>query len=386
MDIDLDFDTSLLEYPAKMDDLPYLDFFHDDKLDFGEDRQDCTEPGDAGSPDHVLDCLLNPSEDVPFTNTAKPDTGKDTKTKATKRQRRRKADEKDPKEKEAKVAVTKKKKKKDAKETNIAKEDAKEGNTETEAPQRNLRRSTREYNLRQSSLINRIETETRRAKPREPKPKAKPPPLSKYRRRTANSRERTRMAEINDAFEVLRQAIPNYPEETNSKQTKINTLRMALNYIAALREMLGYPDSPASASDTDSTSTSISSPDTVSEKQGNTPSTSTSDGNNCVTNCATDSVSSPMKCVSPMDCMSPTMSLSPNCVSLSPTMSLSPPMSMSPNMNCLSPDSLNCASPSVSMTCSSPGSSISDIPYFNLPYIGLNNPLDSEGESIGSLS
>ncbi|KAJ9583623.1 hypothetical protein L9F63_022035 [Diploptera punctata] len=36
------------------------------------------------------------------------------------------------------------------------------------------------------------------------RPKQKPPPLSKYRRKTANARERDRMREINAAFETLR--------------------------------------------------------------------------------------------------------------------------------------------------------------------------------------
>jgi bHLH factor len=43
---------------------------------------------------------------------------------------------------------------------------------------------------------------------RTPKPKQKPAPLSKYRRKTANARERSRMKEINQAFETLRKAIP----------------------------------------------------------------------------------------------------------------------------------------------------------------------------------
>jgi len=108
---------------------------------------------------------------------------------------------------------------------------------------RSLRRSARqvEYNLRTSSILNRIETEQRRKMPKTPKPKNKPPPLSKYRRKTANSRERQRMQEINDAFVELQNAIPNLPAN-NAKLTKITTLRLALNYIASLREMLGYDD------------------------------------------------------------------------------------------------------------------------------------------------
>lgn len=52
------------------------------------------------------------------------------------------------------------------------------------------------YSLRPKSIKNRIEVELKRKAPvvkKTPKPKAKPVPLSKYRRRTANARERTRM-------------------------------------------------------------------------------------------------------------------------------------------------------------------------------------------------
>uniref|UniRef100_T1IUM0 BHLH domain-containing protein n=1 Tax=Strigamia maritima TaxID=126957 RepID=T1IUM0_STRMM len=95
-----------------------------------------------------------------------------------------------------------------------------------------------EYNLRPRSIINRLETERRRSSKREPKPKQKPPPLSKYRRRTANARERDRMNEINAAFEALRKAVPHFPQCENSKLTKITTLRLAMNYIHALSQIL----------------------------------------------------------------------------------------------------------------------------------------------------
>ena len=132
----------------------------------------------------------------------------------------------------------------------------------------------REYNLRDSSKINRIETERRRATPKQPKPKAKPPPLSKYRRKTANARERSRMKEINDAFDELRKVIPqseqlNVSDEQDSgdsdstKLTKITTLRLAMNYITALREILGCDNSvfnrSASASSDNSGGSSIGS-------------------------------------------------------------------------------------------------------------------------------
>lgn len=75
------------------------------------------------------------------------------------------------------------------------------------------------------------------------KPKAKAAPLSKYRRKTANARERTRMREINCAFEHLRQCVPVSitgveTPSTNEKLTKITTLRLAMKYIRILSEIL----------------------------------------------------------------------------------------------------------------------------------------------------
>lgn len=105
------------------------------------------------------------------------------------------------------------------------------------------------YNLRQRSIKNRIETEIRRKVAKKtPKPKQRPAPLSKYRRRTANARERTRMQEINDAFETLRKVVPQFPSKAgadNAKLTKITTLRLAVNYIAALSQILKQADADA---------------------------------------------------------------------------------------------------------------------------------------------
>lgn len=70
-------------------------------------------------------------------------------------------------------------------------------------------------------------------------------PLSKYRRKTANARERSRMREINEAFEVLRKALPHFsPRSDNSheKTTKIMTLRLAMKYISALDGALRQAD------------------------------------------------------------------------------------------------------------------------------------------------
>ncbi|GLV36030.1 taxi [Carabus blaptoides fortunei] len=82
-------------------------------------------------------------------------------------------------------------------------------------------------------------------KSRVTRPKQKPAPLSKYRRKTANARERSRMREINAAFESLRRAVPHlqYPDfptgaNTNEKLTKITTLRLAMKYISTLSSAL----------------------------------------------------------------------------------------------------------------------------------------------------
>jgi bHLH factor len=107
------------------------------------------------------------------------------------------------------------------------------------------------YSLRPRSIQNRIETEKRqKMEPKkQPKPKQKPPPLSKYRRKTANARERSRMKEINTAFDVLQQVVPAYPVlpvnaqgKTCEKLTKITTLRLAMNYISALSNLLNNDD------------------------------------------------------------------------------------------------------------------------------------------------
>ena len=60
------------------------------------------------------------------------------------------------------------------------------------------------------------------------------------RRNTANKKERRRTVSINSAFGALRGCIPNVP--TDTKLSKIKTLRLATSYIAYLMDVLKTDD------------------------------------------------------------------------------------------------------------------------------------------------
>ena len=60
--------------------------------------------------------------------------------------------------------------------------------------------------------------------------------MSRAKRILANRRERERVRKMNDAFEELRNTIPNY-EETRVK-TKLELLRIATNYIQSLKDSI----------------------------------------------------------------------------------------------------------------------------------------------------
>ncbi|KAG7276456.1 hypothetical protein CRUP_033894 [Coryphaenoides rupestris] len=64
----------------------------------------------------------------------------------------------------------------------------------------------------------------------------------KVRRMKANARERNRMHGLNDALEGLRRVVPCYSK--TQKLSKIETLRLAKNYIWALSEVLRSGKSP----------------------------------------------------------------------------------------------------------------------------------------------
>lgn len=58
----------------------------------------------------------------------------------------------------------------------------------------------------------------------------------KHRRNMANARERKRMNGLNDAFERLREVVPNV--NTEQKMSKIETLLVAQTYIKALAKLM----------------------------------------------------------------------------------------------------------------------------------------------------
>ncbi|GFO46354.1 pancreas transcription factor 1 subunit alpha-like [Plakobranchus ocellatus] len=62
-------------------------------------------------------------------------------------------------------------------------------------------------------------------------------PYGPVPRAAANVRERKRMMSINGAFEELRLHVPTFPFE--KRLSKIDTLRLAIAYIALLRDILG---------------------------------------------------------------------------------------------------------------------------------------------------
>ena len=67
-------------------------------------------------------------------------------------------------------------------------------------------------------------------------PKAKRPRMSLQKRLLVNARERERMRVLNKAFESLRDALPCYIADGH--MAKITTLRLAINYIKALGDLL----------------------------------------------------------------------------------------------------------------------------------------------------
>lgn len=124
-------------------------------------------------------------------------------------------------------------------------------NSNSSSSSRSQRKSSsriaEKYGLRPRTVVRRLQLEKGRDDlpgASSKTPRIRPPPLSKYRRKTANARERHRMKEINDAFETLRRVLPDIcSRRAAAAMTKITTLKLAVNYIRALSHILqdGHP-------------------------------------------------------------------------------------------------------------------------------------------------
>ncbi|XP_074002018.1 helix-loop-helix protein 13-like [Numenius arquata] len=88
-----------------------------------------------------------------------------------------------------------------------------------------------------SSLAERAGGAELDSSPPPPGSAAPPPPHRRLpQRQAANVRERKRMLNINSAFDELRCHVPTFPYER--RLSKIDTLRLAIAYIALLNEIL----------------------------------------------------------------------------------------------------------------------------------------------------
>ena len=93
--------------------------------------------------------------------------------------------------------------------------------------------------LRAKSIMKRLETERNKNTPKQRPPRQKHQRMSKYRRKTANAKERDRMRSVNDAFERLKSALPHREEiAQEDKSTKVSTLRFAISYINSLKQLI----------------------------------------------------------------------------------------------------------------------------------------------------
>ena len=112
---------------------------------------------------------------------------------------------------------------------------------------RKQRGSNRSYVLRPRTGMRRSWVEGGTPSPRGGRRgRGKSAPKSKYRRYTANARERDRMREINIAFANLRGALPSFTCRRVTSMTKIKTLKLAASYIRALTDLLSETPSEES--------------------------------------------------------------------------------------------------------------------------------------------
>lgn len=116
-----------------------------------------------------------------------------------------------------------------------------------------LRKQVQEKDIKQEILI----TNTAKKRPKSGKETTRvhnPPPMAVARR---NARERNRVKQVNNGFATLRQHIPNSIAAAfessngrggNKKLSKVETLRMAVEYIRSLEDLLAMDDSSENTS------------------------------------------------------------------------------------------------------------------------------------------
>ena len=94
--------------------------------------------------------------------------------------------------------------------------------------------------LRRTSVKKRLETEINKTNIKVKEKISKKRTLSKYKRKTANAKERERMKKMNDVFDTLKNVIPaeKRGDDEDEKETKVSTLRSAIAYINCLKQLI----------------------------------------------------------------------------------------------------------------------------------------------------
>ena len=102
------------------------------------------------------------------------------------------------------------------------------------------RLSDKSRSLRRTSVKKRLQTEINKEKSAVKGKGLKKRQLSKYRRKAANAKERERMKKMNDVFATLKSVIPvdNKNDQEEEKETKVTTLRSAIDYINCLKQLI----------------------------------------------------------------------------------------------------------------------------------------------------